>query len=618
MLLFSLVASAQDQKKIDSLKQVLKSAHTDKVRTKACIKLCIEFQGFNTDSCIYYGNKTIESAKKSNEPIEIAAAYNNIGKSYDHFGNNEKALANFLLSIKEGEKDKTGVGMMVCAVNYQDIANKYDGLNDIKSAFEFRKKGLSLVRKVKNNQRLINEAREKFSEPEFMKEIEASLSISLGQSYRSLNNSDSAIYCFELSVNLFDEIGMTDGKMISISNIADIYKAKKEYDKALKNYQMILDYGRKNKGYEFVFISGPLTSMAEMYIEQGKYDKSIESLNEALSYIRTNTHPSYIQICYDLLARAYRKKKDFEKAFLYKDSLYTIKDSIAKTQNDKNTTEMKVKFSTSEKEKQLKLSEQETELIKLESDKQKTYTYAFAGGLILVLLLSLALWRNANNKRKAEKLLGEKQQITAMLEGQEAERRRIASDLHDRLGSMLATVKLYFNSVEGNINQLKQENKEQYEKANSLLDEACDEVRKISHDLASDVLVKMGLVPALNELKENISKSKQINMNVFAYGLKERLSPETEVALYRIVQELTGNALKHSKAKNLTVQLNKIENNLNLMVEDDGIGFNSELALKKEGMGLKNLQERVNKLNGKFNIDSHEGKGATIIIDIIV
>lgn len=245
-----------------------------------------------------------------------------------------------------------------------------------------------------------------------------------------------------------------------------------------------------------------------------------------------------------------------------------------------------------------------------------------AGLFICVFLMFLFFKQEIMNyaslveKQRIE--IAEKMQITAMLEGQEAERKRIATDLHDRLGSMLATVKLYFNSVEENIALHKNENREQYEKANLLLDEACDEVRKISHDLASNILVKEGLLAALEELKETVSKSNRIKMNLLAFGLNSRLNAQKEIILFRIVQELTGNALKHSGAKNLTVQLNRVDTNLNLIVEDDGKGFDPEIALKKNGMGLKNLHERVHKLNGKVNIDSQEGKGSTIIIDLSI
>jgi len=223
-------------------------------------------------------------------------------------------------------------------------------------------------------------------------------------------------------------------------------------------------------------------------------------------------------------------------------------------------------------------------------------------------------WYFFRNKSKTELLITEKREISALLAGQDKERERIAADLHDRLGSMLATVKLYFNTVEESVEHFKKENKEYYTKASSLLDDACEEVRRISHDLASGVLVKFGLVAALNELKLMVSESKRLNMDVLVFGMDQRLSNEIEVNVYRIVQELLNNTLKHANAGKLNVQLNRIEGNLNLIVEDDGKGFDTELLQTKEGIGLKNVAERIKKLNGKMSIDSGE-KGSSIIMD---
>ncbi len=163
---------------------------------------------------------------------------------------------------------------------------------------------------------------------------------------------------------------------------------------------------------------------------------------------------------------------------------------------------------------------------------------------------------------------------------------------------------------------MKQLNREQYHKATTILDEACDEVRKISHDLASGELVKFGLVAALNQLAKTIEDSGQINIKTLAFGMDNRLESATEIALYRIVQELLSNILKHSRATQVTIQLNKAGNNLNIVVEDNGTGFDPSAVLANSGLGLKNVETRVHKLNGNIHIDSGKGRGTTTIIDI--
>ena len=251
-----------------------------------------------------------------------------------------------------------------------------------------------------------------------------------------------------------------------------------------------------------------------------------------------------------------------------------------------------------------------------------------AGALVTVILLFYDVVNYVRAlRKKREKETREKEQliheqelksISAMLEGQETERKRIASDLHDRLGSMLSTVKLYFGLIEEQIDMQEEKNKEQYNKANFLLDEACEEVRKISHNLVSGELASFGLVSALTQMKSTIEDSGLIKINFFSFGMDARLGSAVEIALYTVVQELVNNILKHSKATEVTIQLNKVDNNLNIVVEDNGVGFDVVSARSKDGMGLKNQEIRIDKLNGSISIDSAKGKGTTTIIDIPV
>jgi len=250
--------------------------------------------------------------------------------------------------------------------------------------------------------------------------------------------------------------------------------------------------------------------------------------------------------------------------------------------------------------------------------KSKTIIAVMIGILALVLITSFILWFYFSNKRKTEKLIFEKREFSAILQGQDKERKRIASDLHDRLGSMLSAVKIYFNALEEHKVNINEESDELYKKANLLLDEACDEVRNISHDLASDMLLNEGLVTALGKLRDTISKTNQISVYLFTFGMDSRLDIETEIAIYSIIQEMMGNVLKHSKATEVTMQINRHENIINIIVEDNGIGFDVNAVKAKDGIGLRNIESRVNNLKGYFTIDSGKGTGTTMIINIPV
>lgn len=204
----------------------------------------------------------------------------------------------------------------------------------------------------------------------------------------------------------------------------------------------------------------------------------------------------------------------------------------------------------------------------------------------------------------------------ARLEEQEKERNRIAQDLHDRLGSMLSVVKLSLGTIDAKIEGLQEESKTQYAKANKLLDEACEEVRNISHGLKNSILAKFGLKAALESFIDSLSGN-DLKVELSTHNIDNRLENKIEINVFRIIQELVSNTLKHAKASRLVIQVNRFEDLLNVTVEDNGIGFNPEqLNEKKAGLGLHNIEARVHDLDGSFNIDSGKGNGTTTMIDI--
>ncbi|WP_298316802.1 sensor histidine kinase [uncultured Aquimarina sp.] len=205
--------------------------------------------------------------------------------------------------------------------------------------------------------------------------------------------------------------------------------------------------------------------------------------------------------------------------------------------------------------------------------------------------------------------------IQAMIRGQEEERRRIANDLHDRLGSILSMAKLHYQSSEEHLKNLNTFEQKRYSMASALLDEACAEVRNISHNMISGILTKFGLIAALEDLTNTINGSNIINIDLIVHGFENRLESEIEINIYRIIQELINNVIKHANANEITIQLIFNNNGLNLMVEDDGNGFDVNNK-SIYGMGLKNVLSRVDQINGELNMDSLLGKGTTITMDI--
>lgn len=408
----------------------------------------------------------------------------------------------------------------------------------------------------------------------------------------------------------------------SLGNIAyarkDWFEAKRLHTRA---YQLRKDYGS-----ELTYISeinlGNIERMAKKYPEAVEYYLSaLKKIRELKILHKHPEVPLWLSATYGYLG-------DSEKAAYYLKLYNDISHENDLKISRANNLEERLKEERSNR----LIAQNEAEKQEAISDRQTTIIYSLIIGIILVILLFFTIFRisQLRNRNRASKQLEALQQeriqqlikekeleaINAMVEGQENERLRIARDLHDRLGGTLSIVKMHFKSVEESIEDLKEKNVRQYKEANNLLDEACDEVRKIAHDMASGVLMKFGLVAALNALKETVETAGQLKLNLIDIGLEERLSYNYEINIYRIVQELLTNTLKHAKASEMSLQLFRKENSLSIVVEDDGIGFDTERMDLIRGLGLKNIESRVYKFNGEINMDSGKGAGTTITIDL--
>ncbi len=401
----------------------------------------------------------------------------------------------------------------------------------------------------------------------------------------------------------------------------------KDYLSAIKNSQISLQLYMKAEYYRFV--ASRLENMGEIFLKLYESDKDKEyvyALDSARYYasqalINADTLGLF-SLKYDVLsdlAKVSGYKGDYKRAYEESSEAYTLIEKYTKDDPIQRLYEAEAKFDTAQAE------------LAAEKQKKRTNIILISGSSIILLIASGLFAVNQKRQRveaqAAQKVQEQEQKINELinqqeiaslqgvLEGQEKERKRVAIDLHDRLGGMLSMVKLHFSSLEEKIDTSVKV-KQKFLSASDLLDQAANEVRMISHDLMSGVLVKFGLLPALEDLCSKINETGEIEMHLMTDNMNGSLDGEQELQVYRIVQELVGNTLKHAKASEISIQLNEYDKTVNLMVEDDGVGFDPIRLRKEAGIGLENLKARVGKLGGILNIDSGKGAGTTISIDI--
>jgi len=295
-----------------------------------------------------------------------------------------------------------------------------------------------------------------------------------------------------------------------------------------------------------------------------------------------------------------------------------------------NTAELTEKIEALDKKYQSKLKEEkitqlqkDKELQQLNIDKKNLLNYLLAGASVAFLMVSILVYRNYRHKQSLQQQriteLETEKQLAAtesVLKGEEQERTRLAKDLHDGLGGMLSGIKYSLNTMKGNL-IMTPENAQAFERSVDMLDSSIKEMRRVAHNMMPEALVKFGLDTALKDFCNDINQSGALKLTYQSIGMENTEVPQTTaITIYRIVQELINNTMKHAAAKNAIVQLTKTNNQFSITVEDDGKGFNPVILQGAKGIGWTNIQSRIDFLKGRVDVQSDKGKGTSVHIEL--
>ncbi|MDZ4808590.1 MAG: tetratricopeptide repeat protein [Bacteroidota bacterium] len=410
--------------------------------------------------------------------------------------------------------------------------------------------------------------------------------------------------------------------------VGEFYKSKKENKEALVYLNKAVEKAKQIDN-QFL-IANMLKSAGAIYFEMGNGDSAFYYYTEAMKVAQQSQNRRAQYETTKLLSDFYAAKGNNSEAYRYLAWHLQIKDSILESNVSNHVTYLEAKFENNKKEKQI--SELQLRNIQKELLVVKRNRLLIIGSIsaAAVMILLGFMYRHSKNKQiiaeKEQKLkeeqikfLNEQQQVVSlqsMINGQETERTRIAKDLHDGLGGLFSTVKMHLSTLQHDVPELK--GNQLFGKSYELVDNASVEVRRIAHNMMPEVLIKLGLADGLNDMCNNISSGKLLKVTFQAYGMDKRLNASTEIMLYRIIQELLNNIIKHSQATEVLVQFNRNDNRLHVNVEDNGRGFNTLEADGNNHAGLETVQSRVDYLDGKLSIESQQGLGTTIMMEFLI
>lgn len=405
-----------------------------------------------------------------------------------------------------------------------------------------------------------------------------------------------------------------------------------EYKSALIYFDKAYQIYKKHNAYSFAKnrIYNYYISLGAIYYNLQNYKRSIKHLKSADSISKIKNKKRDASSLFYWFSKSYNGMGDYKNSYKYLRKRENLKDSINQVLTNIKILDFKIKYQTAEKEKE-NLQLKQDNLINEQQIKHSenlfyaTLTFLILGGIIGFLSLKnsrkkrlLAEQQNQLEQQKNLTLLKEHEinTINAMIDGQEKERTRIAEDLHDNIGSVLATLKLHFENLQLNREKKHFNQDKLYKKTEKLIDEAYLKIRSIAHAKNSGVIANKGLLVAIKIMAEKISDANKINIDVIDFGLNKQLENSLEITVFRIIQELTTNIIKHSKATHASINISQFKNTLNIIVEDNGKGFDYKKVAINKGMGIGSIQTRIKHLNGTFEIDSTKNKGTSIIIDI--
>ena len=600
------------------------------------------------DSAKFYLNRSIHQSDALNNDSIKALAKLNLGWILQQTGRSDSALSYYqdALNLYVNTADTPG---MALAYNYLAVYYKFSG--DFEKGLENALHANYIFRKSGNLERYANSL------------------IQLGNIYEKLDDDDTALACYEKAYRLGIENDFPRYVISSSVNIAVIHykrgiklnengeplKAKAEYELAKEYYQKAIDFNEKiqNKSELTILYS----NLSILYRRMDDDSAAIESAKKAIRIAQEINNVGAQLRALNNLGICYKNLKDFSKA----ESCYLKGLALAKklkytqelenmTYNLSNVYELQGDYKKALKYSRLAMAYQDTlfnekkqklieehktnyeilllkdqqRITRLKEEKarqERNIIYGVASIVVVILILFFVLFRMRTRKnriiaeQRIQKLEDEKKLMAAqsVMVGQEKERERIARELHDGIGVLLSTASIHFSSVESKTDK---ETAEMLKKANKMLREAHKEVRKISHNMMPGVLSKFGLREAIEDLFENVEDAGEIEVDLDITCGEGRLSQNMEIMIYRIIQEMINNTLKHAKATRIVFSVARTEEAVRMEYRDNGIGFDEEKLPRGKNLGLSGIRSRVEYLGGTIELKSEKGKGTSYSVSI--
>lgn len=634
-------AFGQNRSTADSLLKVVENTDASQLAS-VYSDLCWEFRMIQQDSAAMFGRKAIYLARKFDQSKALAQAYNDYSIILIDKARFEAALT-YLDSSLHLVKEADDSSRLAAIYNKIGIIHQLRG--HLKEALSNQMAALTIYRKLNatyetgqclNNIAIVN---------------------------KDLGNDSIALAYFDESIQMKWKAGDSVGVGGTYINIGDIYESRAAYDTAISYYRKCIPLTKNSANQDY--LSGAYNNMSACFSSLGKLDSAKYYVQLALS-IRRKTGDKRGEISStinlaDVLAKQGNKIQAeslllealkgatetglrssklstlnalaslYESespaiALSYQKRAYALRDSLLGEENRRQINQLQAEYDAKTREDEILQLTQLDEINRLRLEKsqnnlKRQRQYLLLASLLSLLLIIIAistiLWirqRQINRNQKRE-LRFQEQLLTTTVTAQEEERKRISKELHDGIAQSLSALKMQFSGLRNGLKEMDDVSLYRFDSSIEELDNACSEVRSISHQMMPRALMERGLIEALEDLFEKTLQNSKVDFHFEEVGMENAPLPkEIEISLYRICQELLNNIIKHANATRVDIQIIKRLDSLMLLVEDDGKGLAKDQST--DGIGLMNIESRLSALQGEWRLESEQNGGTVATIKI--
>lgn len=544
-----------------------------------------------------FAKDVLRIAEARNMKGMLPTIYNSFANRFQRTGQYDSSMAYYYNAIAVIEND-TPVNRNSLATLYTNLSGVLQIVGDYPNALLYLDKAEKITRQIKYMHLL------------------ALVLINKGNTLNSMDQLDASIRNLDEALAIARKYNFLQWKHLALSNLGATHHAEGHNKEALRFLKEAISLkGDVDPNYQ----NTNITLLGKVYLALGNYKEAESYLLQSISTAEQKHIARDITEGHRIISELYAATHEYHKAYEHQYRYIQLKDSIESQATKHDISNLEIKYRTAQKDKELIVKELQISRQNAQIKQKNLWIVGVSAGALLLAAIAALLysmyrsnWHQQRFQEEKFRNLEQEQeigQLRAMMKGEEKERIRIAQDLHDGIGGMLASIKMNLQAIQDEQPQLQQ--LAGINKVSGMLADTVTEVRKTAHNLMPDALTKQNLRGALLQYSENNSNS--LLQIALQYDVKEAMPKNAELFIYRIIQELVQNIVKHAGANYAVIQLMLHESSLSIIVEDNGGGFDTGRATT--GAGLQNIRKKVETLQGYLACSSVIGKGTTIHIE---